>query len=76
MGSYTSNGTKRQEDFHVCSITPLCDCSSLAFEARQTKLLVSDTIARNQATILPIAGPLVGPQIQAHSTLRLSCPSY
>jgi regulator of extracellular matrix RemA (YlzA/DUF370 family) len=49
---------------------------SLAFEARQTKLLVSATIARNQATILPIAGPLVGPQIQAHSTLRLSCPSY
>ena len=68
MGPFTSNGTNRQEDFHACNIARSAIARSLAFEARQTELLVSDTIARNHSNTLPLAD--LWARIQADSTLR------
>lgn len=68
MGPFTSNGTNRQEDFHACNIARSAIARSLASEARQTELLVSDTIARNHSTNLCIAD--LWTQIQANSNLR------
>ena len=68
MGPFTSNGTNRQEDFHACNIARSAIARSLAFEARHTELLVSDTIARNHSNTLPIAD--LWARIQADSALR------
>ena len=68
MSPFTSSGTLRQEDIFACNIARSAIARSLALEARQTALLVSDLIARNQAHIQPIEH--LWTDIQADATLR------
>jgi hypothetical protein len=68
MSVFSSHGTIRQEDVYACNVARSAIARSLALEVRHTELLVTDTIARNQADTLPIA--VLWMRIQSNSNLR------
>ncbi len=68
MRLFSNTGTVLQEDIFACNIARSSIARSLALEARQTDLLVSDVIARTTSITLPIAD--LWKQIEADATLR------
>lgn len=68
MTIFSSHGTLRQEDIFACNIARSAIARSLALEAKQTELLVSDVIAMNPANSLPIAD--LWTRIQSNAYLR------